>query len=85
MRLVWVKVGGLWPVDRGGRLRSFHLVSELSRRHRVTVATTHAEPGERDGLIAALPAPLGRQMMLNHLTEWLRLPDGTVVHFGGEL
>src|SRR5262245_49622434 len=35
-------------------------------------------------LIAALPAPLGRQMMLNHLTEWLRLPDGTVVHFGGE-
>src|SRR5207248_6838045 len=35
-------------------------------------------------LIAALPAPLGRQMMLNHLTEWLRLPDGTVVYFGGE-
>ena len=28
-------------------------------------------------LIAALPAPLGRMMMLNHLSEQLRLPDGT--------
>ena len=27
-------------------------------------------------LIAALPAPLGRQMMLNHLAEQVRLPDG---------
>src|SRR5207248_10041713 len=35
-------------------------------------------------LIAALPAPLGRQMMLNHLSELLRLPDGTTVLFGGE-
>ena len=34
-------------------------------------------------LIAALPAPLGRTMMLNHLTEQLRLPDGTLVRFGG--
>jgi Glycogen debranching enzyme N terminal len=35
-------------------------------------------------LIAALPAPLGRFVMLNHLSEWLRLPDGKVVEFGGE-
>jgi predicted glycogen debranching enzyme len=35
-------------------------------------------------LIAALPAPLGRTMMLNHLTEELRLADGTEVGFGGE-
>ena len=35
-------------------------------------------------LIAALPAPLGRQMMLNHLSELLRLPDGSTVLFGGE-
>jgi predicted glycogen debranching enzyme len=34
-------------------------------------------------LIAALPAPLGRIMMLNHLIEQLRLPDGTAVRFGG--
>src|SRR5262245_49792345 len=27
-------------------------------------------------LVSALPAPLGRSVMLNHLGEWLRLPDG---------
>jgi predicted glycogen debranching enzyme len=35
-------------------------------------------------LIAALPAPLGRYVMLNHLSEKIRLPDGTTVLFGGE-
>jgi predicted glycogen debranching enzyme len=35
-------------------------------------------------LIAALPAPLGRQMMLNHLTELIRLPDGKTLRIGGE-
>jgi predicted glycogen debranching enzyme len=34
-------------------------------------------------LIAALPAPFGRTLMLNHLEEWLRFPDGHVVQFGG--
>jgi predicted glycogen debranching enzyme len=35
-------------------------------------------------LIAALPAPLGRTMMLNHLIEEVRLPTGKCVQFGGE-
>src|SRR5882757_8893009 len=35
-------------------------------------------------LIAALPAPLGRQVMLNHLTELIRLADGTTLRIGGE-
>src|SRR5689334_20805774 len=34
-------------------------------------------------LIAALPAPFGRMVMLDHLAEFLRLPDGTVIEFGG--
>ncbi|MGZ3443012.1 MAG: glycogen debranching enzyme N-terminal domain-containing protein, partial [Polyangia bacterium] len=34
-------------------------------------------------LIAALPAPLGRVMMLNHLSEVLALPDGTRLELGG--
>src|SRR6266566_3504553 len=45
MRILWVKLGGLWPLDVGGRLRSFHILSGLSQRHRVTVLTTH-RPGE---------------------------------------
>ncbi|MGI8980439.1 MAG: amylo-alpha-1,6-glucosidase [Pirellulaceae bacterium] len=35
-------------------------------------------------LIAALPAPLGRRVMLNHLTEKVRLPDGQTALIGGE-
>ena len=35
-------------------------------------------------LIAALPVPLGRTMMFNHLAEELRLPGGKLVPLGGE-
>jgi predicted glycogen debranching enzyme len=34
-------------------------------------------------LVAALPAPHGRTMMFNHLSEQVRLPDGSLVRFGG--
>ncbi len=34
-------------------------------------------------LVAALPSPLGRMMMFNHLSEQVRLPGGRVVRFGG--
>ena len=51
MRIVWIKVGGLWPLNTGGRLRSFHIVSELARRHRLTVLTTH-DPGENSHELA---------------------------------
>jgi sugar transferase (PEP-CTERM/EpsH1 system associated) len=54
MRILWVKVGGLWPPDRGGRLRSYHLLSELSRRHRVTLVTTHGPGDDPHGLWNAL-------------------------------
>ncbi|MGH7768974.1 MAG: glycosyltransferase [Candidatus Binatia bacterium] len=55
MRILWVKVGSLWPPNTGGRLRSFHTIAELSRRNHVILLTTHG-PGEnpRD-LAAALP------------------------------
>ena len=55
MRLLWVKVGGLWPVTTGGRIRSFHILAELSRRHRVTILTTHGPAEDPQGLVAALP------------------------------
>ncbi|MGH8161991.1 MAG: glycosyltransferase family 4 protein [Gammaproteobacteria bacterium] len=44
MHILWVKMGGLWPLTSGGRLRSFNIVNELARRHEVSVLTTH----ERD-------------------------------------
>jgi predicted glycogen debranching enzyme len=35
-------------------------------------------------LIAALPGPLGRVVMLNHLFEQVRLPGGKTIQLGGE-
>ena len=35
-------------------------------------------------LVAALPAPHGRTVMLSHLYERIRLPDGTLLAFGGD-
>jgi polysaccharide biosynthesis protein PslH len=55
MRILWVKVGGLWPLNTGGRLRSFHIISELSRTHRVTLLTTHGPADDPEGLKAQLP------------------------------
>jgi glycosyltransferase involved in cell wall biosynthesis len=56
LRILWVKVGGLWPPTTGGRLRSLHMLDELSRRHRVGLVTTH-QPGDSPaGLISRLPA-----------------------------
>lgn len=55
MRILWVKLGGLWPANTGGRLRSFHILAELSREHRVTVITTHQADEDARGLRAALP------------------------------
>src|SRR5207244_602046 len=55
MRILWVKVGGLWPLNVGGRLRSFHIIAELSRRHHVSVLTTHAPGDDPRELRAELP------------------------------
>ncbi len=56
MRILWVKVDGLWPLDSGGRLRSFHIIAELARRHRVTVVTAHGPQDDPGGLAAPLAA-----------------------------
>jgi glycosyltransferase involved in cell wall biosynthesis len=53
-RILWVKVGGLWPLNTGGRLRSFHIIDELARTHRVTLLTTHGPADDPDGLKARL-------------------------------
>ena len=37
MHILWVKMNGLWPSTTGGRVRSLQIVSELARRHQVTV------------------------------------------------
>jgi glycosyltransferase involved in cell wall biosynthesis len=56
LRILWVKVGGLWPPNTGGRLRSLHMLGELSGRHRVSLITTRRSNDEATALGARLPA-----------------------------
>lgn len=55
MRILWVKVGGLWPATTGGRVRTLNTISELSLRHDVTVVTTHGDGDDAEGLARRLP------------------------------
>jgi glycosyltransferase involved in cell wall biosynthesis len=54
MRILWVKMGGLWPCTSGGRVRSLEIISDLSRRHDITVMTTHGPEDDPDGLTRRL-------------------------------
>lgn len=37
MKILWVKDGKLWPVDTGGKIRSFNVLRHLARNHQVTL------------------------------------------------
>src|ERR1044071_2012212 len=50
MRILWVKMGGLWPATTGGRVRSLNTIAELARHHQVSVVTTHGQGDDADGL-----------------------------------
>lgn len=56
LRILWVKLGGLWPITSGGRLRSYHIIDELSRSHDVTVLTTTRDDEKDILLSSALPS-----------------------------
>ena len=43
MRILWVKAGGLLPLDSGGKIRSFHILRELAKLHAVTFFGFHAQ------------------------------------------
>ncbi len=43
MKIIWVKAGGLVPLDSGGKIRSFHIARELARIHKVTLFTFYME------------------------------------------
>jgi sugar transferase (PEP-CTERM/EpsH1 system associated) len=48
MRILWLKSDLLLPLDKGGRLRTWHLMRQLARRHDITYLS-FAE-GQADGM-----------------------------------
>jgi sugar transferase (PEP-CTERM/EpsH1 system associated) len=45
MRILWLKTDLLLPLDKGGKLRTWHLMRQLAKRHEITYLA-FAEPGQ---------------------------------------
>jgi polysaccharide biosynthesis protein PslH len=49
MRILWLSPNLLLPLDKGGKLRTWHLMRHLARRHSITyVSFADPDPPERD-------------------------------------
>ena len=48
MRILWLKSDLLLPLDKGGRLRTWHLMRHLARRHDITYLSFAEHGQERD-------------------------------------
>src|SRR5438270_67214 len=46
LRILWVKAVKLLPVDTGGKIRSYNILRQLSRDHRVTLLSYYG--GQKD-------------------------------------
>ena len=47
MKILWLNSGLLLPLDKGGKLRTWHLMRHLARRHEITYLSFE-EPDQRD-------------------------------------
>src|SRR5215204_3387112 len=55
MKILWLNAGLLLPLDKGGKLRTWHLMRHLAARHDITYlsfADSSATPADRDGMRA---------------------------------
>jgi sugar transferase (PEP-CTERM/EpsH1 system associated) len=42
LKILWVKAGGLYPPNIGGRIRSYRILQALAKRHSITLFTFYA-------------------------------------------
>jgi hypothetical protein len=47
VKILWLNAGLLLPLDKGGKLRTWHLMRHLAARHDITYVS-FAEPSQRD-------------------------------------
>jgi sugar transferase (PEP-CTERM/EpsH1 system associated) len=53
VRILWLKADPLLPLDKGGKLRTWHLMRQLARRHAITFVS-FADPDQPRSHIAAM-------------------------------
>jgi sugar transferase (PEP-CTERM/EpsH1 system associated) len=55
MKILWLNAGLLLPLDKGGKLRTWHLMRHLAQRHEITYlsfADPETTPADREGMRA---------------------------------
>jgi polysaccharide biosynthesis protein PslH len=72
MQILWVKAGKMWPVDTGGKIRSFNILRHLARNHQVTLLSYYG--GDRD---PDYETAIAKQLPGAH-TIYTAAPEGTV-------
>ncbi len=80
MKILWVKAGGLVPLDVGGKIRSYQIIRELSRKHEVTLFTfyptqlddSHHELRQILSRVVCVPLPLPASRSLGEYADYIR-------------
>lgn len=80
MKILWVKAGGLVPPDIGGKIRSYSIVKELAKTHKVTLFNFYAaHSGDmHSGLngmfdrVVNLPLPIATNRGVGELASFAR-------------
>jgi sugar transferase (PEP-CTERM/EpsH1 system associated) len=62
LKILWVKAGGLYPPNVGGRIRSYRILKALARRHSITLFTFYA--ATKDDLHSALEHEFNRVVLM---------------------
>lgn len=79
MRLLWLKTDLLHPIDKGGKIRTYHMLRELKKTHRITYLALD------DGSAA----PDAEERAAEYCHELIRVPHATAekltLRFYGEL
>jgi len=80
MNILWVIAGGIWPLNTGGRQRSFNIVAQLAKNNNVTLVTSHGPEDDPKGLqnnlptceVISVPADIPRVGTIGFATTLLR-------------
>ena len=80
MKILWVKAGGLVPLDIGGKIRSYNIVKRLTKIHTVTLFTfyaahegdVHAQLEQEFDRAVYLPLQISTDRGLGELASFIR-------------
>ncbi|HEU0253962.1 MAG TPA: hypothetical protein VFR12_13085, partial [Pyrinomonadaceae bacterium] len=67
MKILWLKTELLHPVDKGGKIRSYHLLKQLKKNHQITYLTLDDGAAPPDAVASAS----------EYCHELIRIPHAT--------